>query len=157
VIGVELSAELATIARVNAASIAQRFPERPRITITEGNVIDFSLPDGKLVFFLYHSFGERLVAQMVKKIEAALKSNTAHVFFVYYNPVHAGPLDASPAFTRYYAEKIPYNKSELGFGPDTDDTVVIWQSVRGWTPTPHQHIDRKIIITKALWRAELAR
>ena len=154
--GVELSARLADIARANAATIARRFPDRPRIKITEANVADFPLPPGKLVFFNYHAFGSALVAQMVKKIEAALGAGAPHVFFVYYNPVHAEYLDASPAFTRYYAERIPYDKSELGFGPDKEDTVVIWQSVRGSLPVPHKQVDRKIVIAHPLSRAELA-
>jgi hypothetical protein len=44
-------------------------------------------------------------------------------------------------------EQIPYDHSEIGFGPDRDDVVAIWQSVHGSAPTPHQGTDRKIIVT----------
>jgi hypothetical protein len=50
--------------------------------------------------------------------------------------------------------QLPYDKSEIGFGPDGDDAIVIWQSVRGAIPTPHEGVDRKIII-RAPGRAQL--
>jgi SAM-dependent methyltransferase len=156
IVGVELSPALAGMVRVNTAKIARQFPDRQRVTVVEANVVDFALPPGKLVFFTYHAFGPEIVAQMVARIEAALDGATPHMFFVYYNPVYFEPFDASPAFTRFYAAQIPYDKTEIGFGPDPDDAVVIWQSVRGAGPTPHPRADRKVAITKHLWKAGLA-
>ena len=156
VIGVELSAALAATARANAAAVARRFPSRPQVTITAANVVNFPLPAGKLVCFNYHAFGPELMAQIMARFEAALASRELpHMFFVYYNPVHSEVLDASPAFARFYVEQIPYDHSEIGFGPDRDDVVAIWQSIHGSTPTPHQGTDRKIIVT-APSRAGLA-
>jgi SAM-dependent methyltransferase len=151
VIGVELSAALAATARANAARIARRFPDRPKVTIAEANVVDFPLPASKVVFFNYHAFGAELVAKIVSRCEAALASGELpHMFFVYYNPVHSGAFDASPAFKRFYVEQIPYDKSEIGFGPDRSDVIAIWQSVRGSVPTPHKGTDRKIIRIHAM-------
>jgi SAM-dependent methyltransferase len=148
-IGVELSDALVATARANAAIVAGRFPDRPKVTIVEGNVVDFELPPGKVVFFNYHAFGPELIAQILGRFEAALAlRELPHMFFVYYNPVHAEAFDASPAFTRFYVDQIPYDKSEIGFGPDRDDVVAIWQSVQGAVPTPHKGTDRKIILTK---------
>jgi SAM-dependent methyltransferase len=148
VVGVELSAALAATARANAATIARQFPDRPGVTIAEANVVDFPLPAGKVVFFNYHAFRAELIAKMVARCEAALASGeVTHMFFVYYNPVHAEAFDASPALTRFYVEQIPYDKSEIGFGPCRDDVVAIWQSVHGSIPTPHKRTDRKIILT----------
>jgi SAM-dependent methyltransferase len=146
VMGVELSAALAAMARANADTIARQFPERPKVTIAEANVVDFPLPAPRLVLFNYHAFGAELIAKILAKCEAALASGELqHMFFVYYNPVHAEALDASPALARFYVEQIPYDQSEIGFGPDQNDIVAIWQSVRGSVPTPHKGADRKII------------
>jgi SAM-dependent methyltransferase len=146
VIGVELSAALAATARANAATIARQFPDRPRVTIAEANVVNFPLPAAKLVFFNYHAFGAELIAKIVARCEAALASGELpHMFFVYYNPVHSEAFDASPALARFYVEQIPYDKSEIGFGPGRSDIVAIWQSVHGSVPTPHKGTDRKII------------
>ena len=144
--GVELSAALTATARANAATVARRFPDRPKVTIAEANVVNFPLPAGKLVFFNYHAFGPELIAQIVARFEAALAcGELPHMFFVYYNPVHPQAFDDSPALARFYVEQIPYDKSEIGFGPDRDDVVAVWQSVRGSTLSPHQGADRKII------------
>jgi SAM-dependent methyltransferase len=145
VLGVELSSALSATARANAATIARQFPDRPQVTIANANVVDFPLPAGKLVLFNYHAFGAELIANIVAKCEAALASGELpHMFFVYYNPVHAEAFDASPALERFYVEQIPYDKSEIGFGPDRSDIVAIWQSVYGSVPTPHKGTDRKI-------------
>lgn len=154
VVGVELSPALAASARANAASIAKRFPTRPLITIAEGNVVDFVLPKGKIAIFAYHPFGAEILEQVVKKLEAALNGETPHIFFVYDNPVHAEVLDASPAFKRFYAQDIPYDESEIGYGVFTFDAVVIWQSVRSAIPTPFQAFDQPVQVVNG--KAELA-
>jgi SAM-dependent methyltransferase len=153
--GIELSPRLANISRRNLAIVERHHPTRPVSTVIQGNAVSVPFPEGKLALFLYHPFGAELVLQLITKLEKHLASGGAHVFFIYYNPVHGNLLDASPAFTRWYAETLPYHPSELGFGPDTEDTVVIWQSVNGSLPTPHPHPDRPII-TKSPWRADLA-
>jgi SAM-dependent methyltransferase len=152
--GIELSPQLAGIARRNLAIVEHRFPGRPAFTVIEGNAVNAPFPEGKLALFLYHPFGPDLLSQLITNLEARLTSGKPHIFLIYYNPVHGNLLDASPAFTRWYAKTLPYDPSELGFGPDTDDTVVIWQSVAGSLPTPHPHADRPII-TKSSWRAGL--
>jgi SAM-dependent methyltransferase len=153
VIGVELSPALAAIARSNAAIIAGRFPQRPPIAIINANVLEFPLPMGELAIFAYHPFGAEILAGVVNRLEAALAAETPHIFFVYDNPVHADVLDASPAFERFYADVVPYDKSELGYGLFKHDAVVIWQSVRGAIPTPHREIDRKVEVVSG--KAEL--
>lgn len=156
VTGIELSPNLAATARLNIAKVARRFPERQGVTIVCADVCDFPLPPDKLACFNYHAFGPEIVARIIKKFETALAGDTPHMFLIYYNPVHFELFDASPAFRRFYAQQIPYDKSEIGFGPDEDDAVVIWQSARGAIPTQHQGADRKIIITEPGCRAQLA-
>jgi SAM-dependent methyltransferase len=155
VIGVELSRELSAQARANVSIMTSRFPERPRITIVNANVLDYALPAGKLAIFAFHPFGAEILAGVVKRLEVALAGMTPHIFFVYDNPTYGEVLDASPAFRRYYAGIVPYDKSELGYGVFKHEAVVIWQSVRGAIPTPHSNIDRKVRIVNG--QAELGR
>jgi hypothetical protein len=89
-------------------------------------------------------------------MESSLTSETTHLFVVYYNPVFANLLDTSPAFTRWYAETFPYESSEVGYGPDEDDTVIVWQSLRGARPTPHERVDREVITVIPTLRVKLA-
>jgi hypothetical protein len=101
-----LSAALVATARVNAAAIARQFPDRPKVTIAEANVVHFPLPASRAVLFNYHAFGAELMAKIVARCEATLASaELPHLFFIYYNPVHAEAFDASPAFERFYLEQ----------------------------------------------------
>jgi len=156
--GVELSSMLAAKARSNAAVMAKRFPGRAPMTIAEANVTDFALPPGKLVLFNYHAFGPEIVAGLVRKLEAALKAGTPHIFFVYYNPVHGASFDRSPAFHRYLAGNFPYDPSEIGFSftGNAEDAVVIWQSAQGAVLPPLAGADREIAVIDPLWQAKIA-
>jgi len=150
--GIELSPELADIARRNVEKMSQRFPGRPPITIRTGNVLDFALPPGKSVLYMYHPFGREVMKRFAAKLESALEAPDApEIFVVYCNPVCGEILDASPALSRWYADVIPYDPSEIGFGPDENDTVVIWQSARHAHPTPHNRIGRKIVVLEPTW------
>jgi predicted RNA methylase len=151
IIGVELSPKLANTARKNAAIIARTFPNRPDITIHAANVADFQLPEGKLVLFLYHPFGREIMAKLLKQLESSLRLKATHLFFVYDNPVCGDVLDASSAFTRWYADMIPRDSK----GMRQNEPVVIWQSVRGARPTQYQRVDRRIIVTDPKWSAML--
>jgi hypothetical protein len=152
--GIELSPFLAKIARRNIETIQRSFPMRPPLTTIEGNAITQPLPNGKLVFFFYHSFGEELLSQLIRMLEMAISNGNGPIFFIYYNPVHGNLLDASAAFTRWYADTLPYDESELSFGPDTEDSVVIWKSVNGAATTPHPQANA-FIVKRSVWRAEL--
>jgi hypothetical protein len=157
IIGIELSTELANIARRNVWKISQRFPDRPPITIHAGNALDFALPPRKAVIYMYHSLGLELMKRFAAKLESTLDALDAReMFFVYCNPVFGEVLDASPALSRWYADVIPYDPSEIGFGPDGSDTVVIWQSIRHARPTPHSRAGRKIVILEPGMRAGIS-
>lgn len=155
IMGIELSPDLVSIARANAETVAREFPQRTKIDIFQGNVVDFRFPDGNLVVFLYHSFGRELLSALIEKLEERLSSGLTHLFFVYYNPVHGDLLDASPELSRWYAESLQCDRSEAGYGPEGDDAVVVWQGGAGVRETPHRMAGRRIVVTKPLWRAEL--
>jgi SAM-dependent methyltransferase len=152
--GVELSPQLVKIARDNIAKVKRRFPTRPPTTVSEGNAMNLALPEGDLALFFYHPFGPELVSQFVRKLETRLATCGGHIFCICVNPVYGNLIDASPAFRRWYAQTLPYDQTELGFGPDTEDSVVIWQSVEGARPTPHPYPNRPIV-SQFSWRAEL--
>lgn len=157
IIGVELSPELANVARSNSAKVHARFPGRTPITIVTGNAVQYTLPPGKVVMFLCHSFGRELVAELIRQIDHELASGRIeHFMFMYYNPVHGDLFDALPELRRWYAQVLPYDDSEIGYGPDLEDAMVIWQSAQGAHPTSHPGSDRRIIIHKPLWTAGLA-
>jgi SAM-dependent methyltransferase len=131
VLGLDISAELVQVANKNAALIARKFPERTPMKAMEANVSEVSLPAGKLVIFLYNPFADALISALLNKIEAALADETEHLFVVYVNPVAGHLFDASPGLTRWFARAFSYQQDERGYGPEEQESAVIWQSVRG--------------------------
>lgn len=128
VIGVDLSKPVLDKARENAAIVRSRFPGRASIKLVQGNAFKFMPEEDKLVFYLYHPFGREGVEQFVAGIEEKIENESAQVFVVYCNPVWAGVLDHSRFLSRWSAATLPYDREEVGFGPDMTDTVVVWQS-----------------------------
>jgi SAM-dependent methyltransferase len=128
IVGVEWSPQIAALGRANAAAIAARHPERTPIEIQVGDATAVQAPAACVVFYMYHAFNRELVAALVTNIEQQLQNQLQHAFFVYYDPVHSAVLDQSPRFARWSAQMLPYAAAELGYGPDLEDAVVIWQS-----------------------------
>jgi len=153
-VGVELSSQLAADAQKNAAVFRQRFPDRVPVRVENGDASIFAYPPGHLVVFLYNPFGAEVIAKVVAGIEAALAAEERTIFVVYYNPVHGVCMDASPVLKRYFAATLPYADDELGFGPDEEDSVVIWQPISAGRPLAGA--DARIVVTRPGYRAELA-
>jgi SAM-dependent methyltransferase len=127
--GVELSSHLAKIARRNMARVRRNFPRRPPARVFEENAATFAFPEGKLVLFFYHSFGEEILRQVVRNLEALVASGSGPVFFLSSHPEQSDVVDSSPSFTRWWAGTLFCDKGEVGFGPGTSDPVMIWRSV----------------------------
>lgn len=128
IVGIDLAPNLIEIAGRNARAVAARHPQRTAIELQTGDATAVEAPADRVVYFMYNSFNCTLVAALVAHLEQQLQNGLSHLFFVYYNPVHAKVFDESPAFTRWSARTIPYAEDELGFGPDIEDTLIIWQS-----------------------------
>lgn len=144
ILGVELSAPLAEIARRNAALIAQRHPQRTAVRIAVADASTFPFPEGDLVLFMYHPFGAELVARVVAGLEAALAAASRSVYVIYYNPVAGHCFDESKRLRRRFARMLPYAGEELGYGPDESDAVVIWQG--GTALPPAAPADARIVV-----------
>jgi len=154
IVGVELSPELARVARANAALIAARYPQRTPIRVEVGDATAFPVPAGNVVLFLYHPFGREQVQKVVRAAEAALAAERRAIYIVYYNPVNGACFDDSRPFTRRFARMLPYGREERGYGPDISDAVVIWQG--GDLRPPPAGAHARIIVTNPGSRAELA-
>jgi SAM-dependent methyltransferase len=153
-IGVELSPELARIASENVQVMTRKFPERTPITIVNTNALDYVLPEGPLIIFLYNPFGEDVVTSLLAKIETALKDDRS-IWVVYSNPVCGHIFDTSSALSRIYADSIPYDSDEIGSGPDASEVVIIWQDAKSASVKVPKGAGRAVTVTNFGWRAEL--
>ncbi len=149
-VGVELAPRLAQVARANAAIVAAQHPGRTPIEILVGDATAVSPPAERVVYFMYHAFNHALVRALVANLEQQLRNRLQHAFFVYYNPVHGEVLDQSPHFARWSAQTLPYAAEELGYGPDHQDTLVIWQSLPGAYPA-QAGVERRVAVNRSQW------
>ena len=154
IVGVELSPALAEIARRNANHLALRYPSRPAVRIVEADAGSFPLPAGNLVVYLYHPFGPEVMEKVVAAVEAALSAPGRVVHVIYYNPVAGQCFDNSPYLHRHFAGMLPYAAEELGYGPDQEDLVIIWQG--GATTTPAAPVKARILLDPDGVRARLS-
>jgi SAM-dependent methyltransferase len=150
VIGVELAPQLARVARANAETVAARHPDRTPIEVLVGDATTVMPPGQRVVYYLYNPFSRPLVQRLVANVERQLQQGLQHVFFVCYNPVHGDVLDQSPHFARWSASTLRYAADELGYGPDIEDTVVIWQS-RPERYAPQAAAQRPISVNGSQW------
>jgi SAM-dependent methyltransferase len=130
VIGVELSPRLSAIAASNANIIAQRFPNRCDINIVQGDATTFEIPVGLSVIYMYHPFERPVMKKVVKSCENAVMQGDREIFLVYQRPIIGSVIDQSVCFTRYSAEMIPLDSSELPFSQESSATVVVWRGAK---------------------------
>jgi hypothetical protein len=152
IVGVELSESLARETRKNASILRRHFPGRVPLRVELQDASTYRYPDGDLVVFLYNPFPEQVVRKTLEQLTLFL-SKTRKIFVVYYNPVHGHCFDESPVFKRYFAAMLPYAAEEIGYGPDQNDAVVIWQAENVLSALPNA--DAQIRVTIPNVRAEV--
>ena len=106
-----------------------------RIDVVTGDALDYELPKGKLVLFLYNPFQQSLIARLLANVEASLRESNREIYVVYYNPDFADVFDASTSLERRHAARVPCDPGEIGYGEESD-TVFIWQNRNTLHPLP---------------------
>ena len=153
--GVEFSPTLSRVARQNAAVFERAHPGCTGIDIVTGDALAHRLPETKLVVFLYNPFSRPLMARLLSHIEVSLQAVPRELYVIYLNPTWADVLDASNALERRYAAQLPYDPSEIGYGPDGSDAVIIWQNRGNPHPRPPGDPTAPITIVSPGMRAEI--
>ncbi len=108
------------------------------------------------MIFLYNPFGRELTERVLRAIEASLAADPRPLYVISCNPVYACVFDSSTALARRFADAIPYDPTELGYGPDANNSVVIWHDrATGREPSPASAMREVKVLIPDL-RAELA-
>jgi hypothetical protein len=131
VVGIEISPDLAAVARRNAEIIRTKCPERTAVEVVEGNAADVSGVGGKVILFLYNPFGVELMRQLQTSVEAGLTGPIEHLYVVYHNAREAEVFDGSESFSRCFAGLLQADALERPFGYAIEGPTVVWQSRRG--------------------------
>lgn len=95
VVGVELSEELAAIARANVAAAATA----TEIEVLTQDATRYAFPDAPIVVFLYHPFDEPVLQPVLDNLERSLREHPREAYLVYVAP-HLGEVVDRAAFLR---------------------------------------------------------
>jgi hypothetical protein len=131
VLGYDIAAPLVDIANRNAEIVARRFPGRTAMRAFVDDATRMPLPSEDIVAFFFNPFGAELMTIMRQKFEAALADHTIErLTIVYIYPTCAHVYDQSPMLARLASFNTPYAPSEIGYGPDLQQEVIIWNDAR---------------------------
>jgi SAM-dependent methyltransferase len=125
VIGVEVSEELASTARKNAARWSRIAKPNAKIRVVLEDAAKFRWPRTPLLVYLYNPFACSLVAQMATALAAAAASGSGLVDLLYVNPTCADTLAAQGLFRRLWTARIDMDKADQNADPygTTSDLV----------------------------------
>jgi SAM-dependent methyltransferase len=88
IIGVEFSPELVEIARNNLRSYTGANRRCANIEVHCLDAVDFPIPDGPVVFFLYNPFEESVLARVAARIHRSLDADPRDAIVIYDTPEH---------------------------------------------------------------------
>jgi SAM-dependent methyltransferase len=88
IIGVEFSPELVEIARNNLRSYTAATQRCANIEVRCMDVVDFPIPDGPVVFFLYNPFEEPVLGRVAERIRQSLEAHPRDAIIIYDTPEH---------------------------------------------------------------------
>jgi SAM-dependent methyltransferase len=125
IIGVELSAELASIAQRNAARWSRATRAKAKIRVVQQDAAKFRWPRTPLLVYLYNPFACTLIAQMAENLAAVAASGSGLVDMLYVNPTCSDTLTSQGLFVRLWTARIPMDEADQKADPygTTSDLV----------------------------------
>jgi predicted RNA methylase len=93
IVGVEWSTDLCTVALRNIDIFRSRNPSAPEIEVNCLNVLDYEVPSGPVVVYIFNPFGPKLTRQVFEKIRRHARTTPDRCLVVY-----AGADDAQLEF-----------------------------------------------------------
>jgi SAM-dependent methyltransferase len=112
VMGVELNAKLARVARRNLAKW-MRSPHACRaVSAVQGDVLETPIPDGPLVLFLFNAFEAQIVTALLERLVAASRARTAPIDLIYIHPEHDALVRQTPGMQLLADENIAFSPED---------------------------------------------
>lgn len=86
VIGVDKSTALLSIAKQNLEKVSREHPTRPPMSVIEGDIIDFEIPPGNIVIFIFNPALVPVIQAISEKICRLDRSINPNIYLIYLNP-----------------------------------------------------------------------
>jgi len=106
VIGVELHPHLASIARTNARLWRAAGRDRSLIRIVEADAVQFQLPPGPILAFLFNPFGAPVLRRLLKSWQKTASQLPGQLHLLYVNNEQEPVLETTCAWRRHYLGKV---------------------------------------------------
>jgi len=139
VVGVELHPVLARIARKNLSIWRTTGRERASIRIVEGDAVEFALPDGPAVVFMFNPFGAPVMRRLLKSWRKAQTARTHDVDLLYANNEQESVLVSQRGWTRLYLGRVRRSKIDaiadhkiMANQPDGEYASSNWEDCSIW-------------------------
>jgi SAM-dependent methyltransferase len=110
VVGVELHPTLMGIARKNVSIWRTAGRERARIRVFEGDAVEFALPEGPLLVFLFNPFGAPVLRRLLKRWRKGLAGRPGELDILYVNNEQEGVLQSERGWKRSFLGKVRRSK-----------------------------------------------
>ncbi len=111
-IGVELHPFLANIARKNVRAWRAAEREQAPMRIVHGDAVDFELPAGPMLAFLFNPFGATVLTRLLRTWRKAAAHRSAMLDLLYVNNEQEHVLESARGWTRVYLGKIARSKED---------------------------------------------
>ena len=112
VVGVELHPTLAGIARKNMGIWRAAGRARAPMRVVEGDAVDFDLPDGPVVAFLFNPFEAAVMRRLLKRWRKDLAWRTGELDVLYVNNEQEGVLEGERGWMRVFEGKVRRSKAD---------------------------------------------
>jgi hypothetical protein len=97
--GVEFAPQLVGIAQANIQNLPPAHRRNGRVRMFCDDAVEFPLPDGPTVLFLFNPFGPPVIDRVAAAIEHSARVNPRPIWIAYLNPVHP-VFEACPSLRR---------------------------------------------------------
>jgi SAM-dependent methyltransferase len=110
VVGVELNPTLTRIARKNLTLWRASGRAQAPMRVVCGDAVEFPLPTGPRLAFLFNPFGATVMRQLLKSWSKALAGRAVGLDLIYVNHEQEHILERQAGFTRLFLGKVPRSK-----------------------------------------------
>jgi predicted RNA methylase len=112
VVGVELHPRLAAVAGKNVKRWREAGRERAPMQTVETDAVDFALPDGPLLVFLFNPFGAVVLRRLLKTWRKAMIARPQALDILYVNNEQETVLESAKGWTRLFLGKVRRSKED---------------------------------------------
>lgn len=141
-VGVELHPLLARIARKNVRVWRRAGRERAPMRVVEGDAVEFVLPEGPALVFLFNPFGAAVLNRLLKAWRKVAAGRSPVLDLLYVNNEQEHVLESARGWTRVYVGKVPRSKEDaiadhkiMANQPEREYASSNWEDCSIWRST----------------------